>query len=242
MILVMAVSLVACNGDPHTTHHRGDDVYTEVFEDWYQAIAPTMKQEAKTDTYTFQLVIKTSPDTIYSFSVFPSELDYKDVEVIAIDGSTIFKKSEGYVHYTQPDEGLGARDWKIKFDVFFTRNVNADVRGSNKVPMYICNAVGIDENGNEITDEQLGYQASLLNGWLVAEFSNYLDEYVADRTSRIESTHTIYRQNAHRRPTNFTLSVMDISDVSDKTKKISSLPALDSRIVGVVFECDPDYI
>ena len=229
VILVMAVSLVACNNEPSPSQNTIQPQSQMITRYYYLYYYPGMSSAYTTDSYTFTLL--GGGGTIYD----GPELSYSD-KLLMVEDSGDFNsiyKTTGLLTYTQPDEGMGARNWNIRFDAvypYFYSYGRAEEEDPG-FPMYICNAVAVNEHGFEITDEELGYQASLLNGWLMVKY-----KYETVSINRVSDREWGV---GHRDPSAFTLSVMDISDVSDDTKKISSLPALDTRMIGAEIPLNP---
>lgn len=228
-VMVLAVS---CKQNPAPVYvepeHEEVDLYL------YQVGAPFMNEAKETDDYSFKLQIldKTSVSS-------SEELGAGDLKILDVTGGSLIQYGEGTLWFSQPDTGLGERNWKIRFKALFDSSSYGKAP-SNKMPMYIYDAVGLNEFNEEIPDEELGYQASRLNGWVVVEFSDYNPVACVDRSKISRENGDYYWLNRYdySRPKTFKLSVMDISDVSDKTRKLSSLPALDQGIIGASFRND----
>lgn len=236
IILAAAMVLaVSCKQDPAPVYvepeHEEVDLYL------YQVLAPYMNEAKTTDDYSFKLQIW--DETSVSSS---EELDSEDMKILDVTGGSLIHYGEGTLWFSQPDTGLGGKNWKIRFKALFDYSTYGEAP-SNKMPMYIYDAVGLNEFNEEVSDEELGYQASQLNGWVLVEFSDY-DPVTFVKRSKISRENGDYywlNRYDYSRPKTFKLSVMDISDVSDKTRKLSSLPALDQSIIGVSFHNDAEY-
>lgn len=236
IILAVAIVLaVSCKQDPAPVYvepeHEEVDLYL------YQVGAPFMNEAKETDEYSFKLQIldKTSVSS-------SEELGLGDLKILDVTGGSLIQYGEGTLWFSQPDTGLGEKNWKIRFKALFDSSSYGEAP-SNKMPMYIYDAVGLDEFNDEISDEELGYQASQLNGWVMVEFSDYNPVTLRERSKYGPSSSDYYWLNKYdySHPKTFKLSVMDISDVSDKTRKLSSLPALDQSIIGASFRNDAEY-
>ncbi len=227
--MILAVS---CSQNPDPVFEE-EPVYPETDVYFFQPLAPYMEEAAVTDSYSFKLQIRKKESVTAC-----AELGSGDSRIIDVTGNESFCTGTGTLWFSQPDSGLGERNWKIGFKVLFDSSSYGEAP-SNKVPMYIYDAVGLDEYNEEITDGELGYQASQLNGWFVVEFSDYSFQVFKGKELN-QRTMVMESKYDYSHPKAFRLSVMDLSDVSDKTRKISSLAALDQSIIGTSFHNDAE--
>jgi hypothetical protein len=256
LIILAAVLIltVACKNNP--------EVRNEVISDqvqWQDETVMTAEYtlnvdcvpnmyEAKVVEGSYSFFIRM--DRVFCRAVTYSDaLGPNDLSILDLTGNGNIYLYEGIMQYKQPDEGLGERDWTIKFYALMDSEdfegmdkymfvESPESEGSFGIPMYIYGAHGVKSLKNEdveISDAELGFQSSLLNGWLSVEILDFEDKSEKETETRNGTIRTHNITHKYRFPQSFRLSIMDISGVSEETKKISSLPALNTRMMDEKF-------
>lgn len=253
-ILAILIVMISCRNEPEQEQvvyfepEKEEVVWTEIQKEshTYDISAPKMSNAKIVEgSFMFRLQLVSKESVTYD-----SALGSGDFELLEISGNSKIARAEYVLHYFQPDEGLGERNWHIAFtaliDEFSDSYNDPQKRESalkerpapNQTRMYIYNAHGVDGNGCRITDDELGWKAGLLNGWLAVEYSNFTESEISPDPVIDSNNHTktYYTFKEHYWPKSFSLTATDISDMSEETRKLSSLPALDMRMVGEVFD------
>ena len=251
-ILAILIVMISCKNEPQPVFKPEESepiIWTEIKKISYlyylnDGIGYDFDSEIHQDSFSYKLKLHKIETVDYDSEV---GTDYK---LLDLDGNWEIIKYEGYLEYHQPDEGLGERNWHIKFTALADKcsiskstpeereELLARRPAPNQMRMFIYNAHGVDEYGNPISDEELGWKAELLNGWLAVEFSDFLASvyYPDPITDWTTKTKTCYEYRDFSCPETFSLITTDISDMTEESAKLSALPAFDNRIIGLKFK------